>query len=89
MARKTSKTREEKTSDQERTHGRNQLAHHLGPFSTGEIDQPKVTSSAISRVMAELGQWGAKIGWKNRAASMKPERRREIALNAVQTRGEK
>lgn len=64
----------------------NQLAHFMGAILTGETEQPKPTKSDISRVMAELGRRGGKIGGKARAAGMTPERRREIALKAAQER---
>jgi hypothetical protein len=49
-------------------------------------EPPAVTKSEISRVMAELGRRGGKIGGAKRAASMTPERRREIALKAARSR---
>jgi hypothetical protein len=66
----------------------NQLGHYLVALSTGQIEaeEPKVSQSDISRVMAELGRRGGKIGGKNRAESMSPERRREIALKAARSR---
>jgi hypothetical protein len=47
---------------------------------------PAVTKSEISRVMADLGRRGGKIGGAKRAASLTPERRREIALKAARAR---
>ena len=53
----------------------------------GEIPYaPVVTKADISRVMAELGRRGGKIGGKVRAASMTAERRSEIALKAARAR---
>jgi len=72
----------------------NQLAHeqirrltedHSEPIPALVI-LPKPSESEISRVMAELGRRGGKIGGKRRAASMTPERRREIALQAARKR---
>ena len=77
---------DKKPIDRKRPRDVNQLAHHLGALSTGKIDQPKATDAEISRVMAELGRRGGKIGGKNRAASTTPERRREIALKAARSR---
>lgn len=51
-----------------------------------EPTAPSVTQSDISRVMSELGRRGGKIGGVKRAASMPPEKRREIALKAARSR---
>jgi hypothetical protein len=67
----------------------NQEAQDLVRRSTQQDepeDQPKPTRAEISRVMAELGRRGGRIGGKSRAASMTPERRREIALKAARSR---
>jgi hypothetical protein len=50
------------------------------------VSMPSPTDAEISRVMAALGRRGGKIGGKSRAASMTPERRREIALKAARKR---
>ena len=68
----------------------NQLAQFLVKATT-EWDEetpvaPEVSKSEISRVMAELGRRGGKIGGAKRAANMTPERRREIALKAARSR---
>jgi hypothetical protein len=63
----------------------NQLAHQLVREST-EREAKAPTSSEISRVMAELGRRGGKIGGKKRAAGMTAERRSEIALKAARSR---
>jgi len=47
---------------------------------------PGVTESDISRVMAELGRRGGKIGGRKRADKLSPERRKEIALRAASKR---
>lgn len=44
------------------------------------------TSSEISKVMAELGRRGGKIGGKKRAKALTPERRSEIARKAARKR---
>ena len=66
----------------------NQLAHALIQ-EMGERQEaiaPVVSQSDISRVMAELGRRGGKIGGANRATALSPERRREIALKAARKR---
>jgi hypothetical protein len=71
----------------------NQAAHHLVQMSTEEKGPVEVVrpvlQSEISRVMAELGRRGGKIGGAARAAGMTPERRREIALRAARKRWDK
>lgn len=47
------------------------------------------SQSEISRVMSALGRKGGKIGGKKRAASLSPEKRREIALKAARSRWDK
>jgi hypothetical protein len=68
----------------------NQVAQDLVRRSTQQDDSDRPpTGDEISRVMAELGRKGGRIGGKNRAASMTPERRREIALKAARSRWDK
>jgi hypothetical protein len=68
----------------------NQLAQNLVRTSAeqkGPVEaQAPPSRSEISRVMAELGRRGGKVGGKSRAAGMSPERRREIALKAARSR---
>jgi hypothetical protein len=67
----------------------NELAQYLVRKSTeekGPIEVQPPTQADISRVMAELGRRGGRIGGKKRAASMTPERRKEIALKAARSR---
>src|SRR5439155_24231541 len=68
----------------------NEIAHLLVERSTQEVEPlsvaPRPTQADISRVMAELGKRGGRIGGKRRADSMTPERRREIALKAARSR---
>ena len=67
----------------------NQLAQYLVRKSTeeeGPIAIPPPSASDISRVMAELGRRGGKIGGKKRAANMTADRRKEIALKAARAR---
>jgi hypothetical protein len=46
----------------------------------------KLTKSEISRVMAEMGRKGGKIGGKRKLETLSRERRQEIALNAARAR---
>lgn len=66
----------------------NQLAHDLVGMSTEEKSAvlPGPTDADIRWVMAELGRRGGKIGGKNRAEALSPEKRRMIASKAAQTR---
>ncbi len=65
----------------------NQIAHRLVRMSTEDREPVSVpTNSEISRVMAEMGRRGGKIGGRNRANALTPERRREIALEAARKR---
>jgi hypothetical protein len=66
----------------------NQLAQHQVKMTT-EDSAPVFlppTQADISRVMAELGRRGGKIGGKKRAANMTADRRKEIALKAARAR---
>lgn len=71
----------------------NQLAHFLVKATTEspETESPerKPTSVEISRVMAEMGRRGGKVGGKKRAAWLTKERRVEIALKAARSRWDK
>ncbi len=68
----------------------NQIAHLLVEQSTQEmqatIEPIEPTQAEISLVMAALGRKGGKVGGKRRSDSLKPERRREIALKAARAR---
>jgi hypothetical protein len=70
---------------------RSQVAQHMVRLSTGQEkpEEPKATKIEISRVMAELGRRGGKIGGKKRAESLTPTKRREIALRAARARWDK
>jgi hypothetical protein len=69
----------------------NQLAHHLVNISTSEqdgaIESP--TKDQISKVMAELGRRGGKIGGKRRLQTMTAKERSIIAKKAAQARWKK
>lgn len=71
----------------------NQLAHYLGVMSTTTNleDSTRVppTASEISRVMAELGRKGGKIGGKKRAQSLTAQKRKQIATKAARARWDK
>jgi hypothetical protein len=45
--------------------------------------------SLISQVMSEMGARGGRIGGRNRASKLTPEKRREIASLAARTRWKK
>ena len=67
----------------------NQLAHFLGEQSTKQAESKNgdaPTDAEVYRVMSALGRKGGKIGGKNRAVALTPERRREIALKAARAR---
>ena len=62
----------------------NQLAHQLVQESTEEKLAPTmVTESEISRVMAEMGRRGGKIGGKHRMALLSDEGRSDLASKAA------
>ncbi len=51
------------------------------------IQQSEVQFSLVaSRVMAEMGRKGGRIGGKRRLETLSPERRKEIASQAAKTR---
>ncbi len=65
----------------------NQLAHQLVRESTEQAaNQEDSHQAEISRIMAEMGRKGGKIGGKRRLETMTEERRKEIALKAAKTR---
>jgi hypothetical protein len=49
----------------------------------------KLKRSDISRVMAEMGRRGGRVGGKRRLITLTPEKRKEIAANAANKRWEK
>jgi hypothetical protein len=63
----------------------NQLAKAIVEIATGERNDSVPTASP----MADLGRTGGLKGGKARAATMTPERRREIAQRAAQSRWSK
>ncbi len=69
-----------------------QHAMHMVKLSTGQIaeDNPKpATPNEISRVMAEMGRRGGKIGGKARAEKLTQQERSRIASHAAQKRWHK
>jgi hypothetical protein len=68
----------------------NQLAKMIVDLSTGnpivEDISPIVEKPEKNQAAVELGRLGGKKGGKARAASLTPERRKEIAKKAAETR---
>jgi hypothetical protein len=71
----------------------NQLAAFMVRETTEEraIEKQPTTqkppvSKAVSRVMAQMGSKGGKIGGKRRLVNMSPERRSEVASQAAKAR---
>jgi hypothetical protein len=66
----------------------NQAAHEMVRRSTETESSEKFppVSDAVSRVMAQMGRRGGKIGGKRRLQTMTAEQRREVALKAAQAR---
>lgn len=67
----------------------NQLAKLTVEMSAQALEEPvkpKLRRSEISRVMAEMGRKGGKIGGKRKLTTRTLEQRREVALKAAQAR---
>ena len=70
----------------------NQLAYLLVRESTEEKEPEKLpvtlvqVPKAISRVMAQMGRRGGKIGGKRRLETMTPEQRSQVASDAAKAR---
>jgi hypothetical protein len=66
----------------------NELAHHLVSVSTPENDGsiPPPTKAQVSRLMAQMGRKGGKIGGKRRLQTMTAKERTKIARKAAQAR---
>jgi hypothetical protein len=88
MPNRISKPKKRKRAPQEDV---NQLAHRLVEESTAEaVTEPTtMTKAQISRLMAEMGRKGGKIGGKRRLETMSPEERSQRALKAAQSRWKK
>ena len=69
----------------------NQVAQQLVRESTQEREpEPaKATRSEVSRIMAQMGRKGGKIGGKLRAERMTPEQRSDAASKAANARWSK
>ena len=63
----------------------NQLAKAIVDIATGET----ADTLPVASPMANLGRTGGERGGKARAESLSPERRREIAARAAQSRWKK
>jgi hypothetical protein len=63
----------------------NEFGRYLVDLTTAS-DPPKVTNDEVSRVMANLGARGGKIGGKRRLETMTPEQRSAVALKAARAR---
>jgi hypothetical protein len=85
MPKRNSKSRSKRPTDI------NQLAHQLVKESTQEPnEQPsKLSQADISRIMAEMGRRGGKIGGKRRLKTMTPQERKRIAIKAAKARWSK
>lgn len=66
----------------------NEFGRYLVDLTTAS-DPPKVTDDEVSRVMANLGRRGGKIGGKRRLETMTPEQRSAVALKAARARWSK
>jgi hypothetical protein len=66
----------------------NQLAKELVRLSTQETSEaePTLSRSEISRVMADMGRKGGKIGGKRRLKTLSKAKRSEIARKAARER---
>ena len=80
---------QKKTVSKKRPTDVNELAHFLGAASTKERPAEKgdtPSRAEISRVMAELGRRGGKVGGKKRMETLTQEQRSQIAYKAAQAR---
>lgn len=65
----------------------NQIAAAVVSLST--LEEPPVDRETLSRVMAEMGRRGGKIGGKRRLETLTATRRRAIAKKAARARWKK
>jgi hypothetical protein len=63
----------------------NEAAHLMVERSTAE-PETETPKSEISRIMAEMGRKGGKVGGKRRLETMTRQQRSEVALNAAKAR---
>lgn len=62
----------------------NKIASAVVALATS--DEPQIDRDTLSRVMAEMGRKGGKIGGKRRMETMTPKRRSQIARKAAKSR---
>ena len=67
----------------------NQLAKLIADIATGEKDDRILTDDGRDLAAVLLGRRGGLKGGKARAATLSPDRRREIAAKAAKARWEK
>lgn len=77
---------QKRLSNPKRPRDVSEWAHQIVEESTQET---KPTPSIISKVMAEMGRRGGKIGGKRRLETMTAEERRQVASNAAKKRWSK
>jgi len=65
----------------------NQIAAAVVALSTAE--EPTLDQRAVSRVMAEMGRKGGKIGGKRRLVTMSKAKRKAVAKKAANARWQK
>lgn len=63
----------------------NEFGRYMVDLTTAS-EPPKVTDDEVSRVMANLGARGGRIGGKRRLETMTPEQRSAVALKAARAR---
>lgn len=64
----------------------NQLAKLIADITTGEVSDKLMTDDGRDLAAVLLGRKGGLKGGKARADALTPERRREIAIRAAQSR---
>lgn len=67
----------------------NSRAVHIAMMATGEIPKEEPTKDEVKNAAAALGRLGGLKGGKARAASLTPEKRKEIAQKAAAKRWKK
>jgi hypothetical protein len=67
----------------------NQLAKLVTDIASGEIDDRQTTDDGRDLAAVLLGRRGGLKGGRARAESLTPQRRREIAIKAAQSRWNK
>jgi len=65
----------------------NQIAAAVIAASTSE--EPQIDRNTMSKVMAEMGRKGGKIGGKRRLVTLSPAKRKSIATRAAAARWKK